>query len=250
MSAASPSSHRFPSSTNRRDLLALGASAALVAGVGTTSARTEPSPARLQTRLFNFRDDVSEEAAAEAVGRLKAAAKSSGADGFLVGRNFIPDPFPARFEWIYMIQSHPAGGPGAGAEDDQFQSARDFLALHCRNQVRCDLRCPLPPRYADAERVGVRHTVMFDFKPDAGPEARTRNVEAIRAMGNLSMVRSYLVQPSAASGIDPTQMQWQVVGDFASVADYKAYSAAPVHLAIRDDFTAHTARVAFLDVEL
>jgi hypothetical protein len=45
-------------------------------------------------------------------------------------------------------------------------------------------------------------------------------------------------------------MQWQVIGDFASVADYHAYSQAPVHLAIRDDFKAHTSRVAFLDVKL
>jgi hypothetical protein len=34
------------------------------------------------------------------------------------------------------------------------------------------------------------------------------------------------------------------------VDDYKAYSASPVHLAIREDFTAHTSRVAFLDVQL
>jgi hypothetical protein len=45
-------------------------------------------------------------------------------------------------------------------------------------------------------------------------------------------------------------MEWQVVGDFASLADYEAYSRAPVHLAIRDDFNAHTSRVAFLDVAL
>jgi hypothetical protein len=45
-------------------------------------------------------------------------------------------------------------------------------------------------------------------------------------------------------------MDWQVIGDFASMADYRAYSDAPVHLAIRDDFRAHTSRVAFLDVAL
>jgi hypothetical protein len=67
-------------------------------------------------------------------------------------------------------------------------------------------------------------------------------------MGKLPMVRSYIVAPAATSGSDLGLMQWQVIGDFASVADYHAYSEAPVHLAIRDDFTAHTARVAFLDV--
>jgi hypothetical protein len=233
---------------NRRDMLALGASAALMAGVRVSSAQTSQVSARLETRLFNFKDDVSEAAAAQAVATLKAAALASGADGFLVGRNFIHVPFPARFEWIYMAQF--AAADGSMADGRAFQSARDGLAAQCRNQVQCDLNCPLPAKYADAAGVGVRHTVMFDFKPDATPEARTRNVEAIRAMGKLPMVRRYLVQPSAAPGADPDQMQWQVVGDFASVDDYKAYSAAPVHLAIRDDFTAHTARVAFLDVEL
>jgi hypothetical protein len=235
---------------NRRDVVAFGACAGLLAIADRSIAQTQPSGARLETRLFNFKDDVSEDAAKAAVARLKAAARSSGANGFLVGRNFIPDPFPARFEWIYMVQFDPAPAPVASSADDAFRSAGDFLASHCRNQVQCDLGCPLPPKYADAANVGVRHTVMFDFRPDASEEARTRNVEAIRAMGTLPMVRRYLVQPSAAPGSDPTQMQWQVVGDFASVADYRAYSAAPVHLAIREDFTAHTSRVAFLDVQL
>jgi hypothetical protein len=235
---------------NRRDVLALGASAALIAGARALSAQTDGAPAYLETRLFNFRDDVSEAAAAAAVAELKAAARTSGVEGFLVGRNFIPDPFPARFEWIYMVQGHPADGSGAGASDNPFGRARALLASQCRNQVQCDLACPLPARYADAANLGVRHTVMFNFKPDASAEAQARNVDAIRAMGKLPMVRRYLVQPSAAPGSDPAQMQWQVVGDFASVEDYRAYSAAPVHLAIREDFTAHTSRVAFLDVKL
>ena len=52
----------------------------------------------------------------------------------------------------------------------------------------------------------------------------------------------------SASGLD--QMDWQVIGDFASMADYRAYADAPAHLDIRDDFRAHTSRVAFLDTEL
>jgi len=36
----------------------------------------------------------------------------------------------------------------------------------------------------------------------------------------------------------------------SSLDDYRAYSNAPVHLAIREDFTAQTARVAFLDVQI
>jgi len=91
---------------------------------------------------------------------------------------------------------------------------------------------------------------MFDFKPRATAEARQRNIAAIRAMGKLPMVQRYLVEPSADSAADPDQMQWQVTGDFASMADYTAYSQAPVHLAIRKDFTENTTRVTFLDVAL
>jgi hypothetical protein len=90
---------------------------------------------------------------------------------------------------------------------------------------------------------------MFAFKPDASAEARERNVAAIRRMGTLPMVQNYLVERASPSAAGPDQMEWQVIGDFASLADYRAYSEAPVHRAIRDDFTAHTARVAFLDVQ-
>lgn len=229
---------------NRRDVLALGGAMGLSAFTGASAA--EPTGlSRLRTRLFNFKDDVSADKAAELVAGLKASAQ--GAQGFMAGRNFIPDPFPTRFEWIYMVQS-AADGPDRG--EDQFSSARDALASFCRNQVECDIRGVFPPKYADAAGVGVRHTVMFDFKPGTMDEDRTRNVEAIRQMGKLPMVRSYLVQPCTGPSSDPIQMQWQVVGDFASVADYQAYIAAPVHLAIREDFTAHTSRVAFLDVKL
>jgi hypothetical protein len=89
---------------------------------------------------------------------------------------------------------------------------------------------------------------MFSFKPDASAQDRTRNVDAIRTMGRLPMVRSYLVQPAAPNVTGPDQMQWQVIGDFDSLADYQAYASAPVHLQIGPDFKAHTSRVAFLDV--
>jgi len=133
---------------------------------------------------------------------------------------------------------------------DAFRRAADSLSSQCRSEVECDLSARLPARFADAPGVGVRHTVMFDFRPDASPEARERNVAAIRGMGKLPMVLRYVVQRTSAYGDDPRQMEWQVIGDFATVDDYHAYSTAPVHLAIRDDFTAHTSRVAFLDVRL
>ena len=69
-------------------------------------------------------------------------------------------------------------------------------------------------------------------------------------MGALPMVQHYLVAQTPIVRRGPTQMPWQVIGDFATLADYQAYSAAPVHLAIRDDFTANTSRVAFLDVNV
>ncbi len=91
---------------------------------------------------------------------------------------------------------------------------------------------------------------MFNFKPDATAEARDRNTVAIRNMGKLPMVQNYLVEKNAAKITDATQTEWQVSGDFARMADYKAYSEAPVHLAIRKDFTEHSAHVTFLDVAI
>jgi len=132
----------------------------------------------------------------------------------------------------------------------RFEDLRNELTSLCRNEVECDLHGKFPDRIADAPGVTVRHTVMFDFKPDAPRDAQERIVAAIRRMGTLPMVQHYLVDHSSASAPDANQMQWQVIGDFASVADYQAYSGAPVHLAIRDDFTAHTSRVAFLDAKV
>jgi hypothetical protein len=235
---------------HRRDILVGGASAALALLAGVTGALAEPVSPRLETRLFNFKDDVSPEAAAEIVAKMKAFAASPGVGGFMIGRNFIPDPFPARFEWLYMIQFDAPGGGADPAVLRRFEALRGELSSLCRNEVQCDLTGPTPPRFADAAGVKVRHTVMFDFKPEASAEDQARNVEAIRTMGRLPMVKSYRVERSANSPSSPTQMQWQVIGDFASVQDFRAYSKAPVHLAIREDFTAHTARVAFLDVEL
>lgn len=227
----------------RRDLLRLAGAAGgarLVSASGVSAAIAVP---RLQTRLFNFRDDVSPDKSADIIARMKDAAKSPDIGGFLAGRNFIPDPFPTRFEWLYMIQFAAAASP-------RFEAIRAELSALCRNQVECSLTGPTSPRFAEAKGVKVRHTVMFDFKPDASADDQARNVDAIRAMGKLPMVQAYRVERSTADLSDPTQMQWQVIGDFASVDDYWAYAKAPVHLAIREDFKAHTSRVAFLDVKL
>jgi hypothetical protein len=230
---------------SRRMLVGLSA-----AFLGSSKAFANPVGARLETRLFNFKDEAPPERTSEVIARLKAFASSPDVGGFLVGRNFIPDPFPTRFEWLYMIQFDDVGrGVGAPAEP-RFDALRTELSALCRNQAACDLTGPTSRRFADAAGVKVRHTVMFDFKPDATDEDQARNVDAIRAMGRLPMVQAYRVERSATYPSDPAQMQWQVIGDFASVQDYKAYANAPVHLSIRDDFKAHTSRVAFLDVEL
>jgi len=231
---------------NRREVL-LGAAGAALAPL---AARAAPPSPRLQTRLFNLRDDVSPAKTAEIVAQMKAFAASPGVGGFLIGRNFIPDPFATRFEWLSMIQFDDVAGGAGLAALRRFEALRTTLSALCRNEVDCDLTGPTPARFADPAGVKVRHTVMFDFKPDASADDQARNVDAIRTMGKLPMVQAYRVERSALYPSDPTQMQWQVIGDFASVDDYKAYSKAPVHLAIADDFKAHTARVAFLDVEL
>ncbi len=226
----------------RRDVLAAGAAATAwwAARGGAASAQgMATSPARLETRLFNLNDSLSPDAAAEVVGTFKEVAKATATGGALVGRNLND----ARFEWIYMVQFDPAA-----LVSHRFEAARDLLATHCRNAAACTLDCDLPPTFAAAPGVKVRHTVMFSFKADATADDRARNVDAIRNMGRLPMVRSYLVQPAAPNVSGPDQMQWQVIGDFDSLADYQAYSSAPVHLQIGPDFKAHTSRVAFLDV--
>jgi hypothetical protein len=234
----------------RRDAILLAAAAAGAELSGASAVSAKPAPTQLETRLFNFSDEVSPARAADVVARMKDMAKTPGVGGFMIGRNFIPDPFPARFEWLYMIQFDAFDGPARRAAYRRFEALRTELSALCRNQVGCDLAGPTSSRFADAAGVKVRHTVMFDFKPDASVEDQARNVDAIRTMGKLPMVQAYRVERSAAYPSDPTQMQWQVIGDFASVDDYKAYSNAPVHLAIREDFKAHTSRVAFLDVGL
>jgi len=238
---------------NRRHALLLGASAAI--GGPTRQAEASlgsmrASPARLVTGMLNFKEDVSPERTAQIVTAMRHAARTSGAQGFMIGQNLSPQPFPTRFEWIYMIQFRPASAEMAKSAAALFRDEHVGWVAYVRNEVACDLACPLPPRFASGAGIKVRHTVMFDFKPDAPTEARERNVAAIRRMGELPTVQRYLVQPSASPTPDSTQMQWQVVGDFANLADFRAYLDAPVHLAIRDDFTAHTSRVAFIDVEL
>jgi len=236
-----------PARQNRRQVMRLGAGAAGLALLDPAGSFAQPTEvaARLETRLFNFKEDVPLDQAAALVAALKAAARTAEEQGVMAGRNFIPNPFPARFEWVYMAQ-FKAGAP----IDAPYREAWADVAAHCRNDVVCDLKTALPPHYGDAPGVKVRHTVMFNFKPDASAEAQARNVNAIRTMGKLPMVKHYLVQESADYTGGPNQMQWQVVGDFDSVADYRAYAEAPVHLAIREDFTAHTSRVAFLDVQV
>ncbi len=236
---------------NRRDVLALAAGAAAwwTARGGKALAQGPPtSPARLETRLFNLNDSLAPDAAAEVVGKFTEVARETATGGLLIGRNLNDVPFATRFEWIYMIQFDPKIGGPESASVQRFKAARDLLATHCRNQADCTLECDLPPRFAQAPLVKVRHTVMFSFKADASAEDRARNVAAIRNMGRLPMVRSYLVQPAAADVSGPDQMQWQVIGDFESLADYQAYALAPVHLQIGADFKAHTSRVAFLNV--
>jgi len=245
--------HRSPQMNNRRDVLALGAGATAwwAARGGDALAQgdvTSPARARLETRLFNLNDSLSPDAAAEIVATFTKAAKEAATGGVLVGRNLNDVPFATRFEWIYMIQFAPTAAEANNAAFQRFEAARALLATQCRNVAACTLDCDLPPRFAAAPNVKVRHTVMFSFKTDASAEDRARNVASIRNMGRLPMVRSYLVQSASPNASGPDQMQWQVIGDFDSLADYQAYATAPVHLQIGTDFKAHTSRVAFLDV--
>lgn len=229
---------------NRRDFMRLAGLAAFAGKFSAAQGLAAAQSPRLETLLFNLSDDLASAKASDLIAGFKQRLASAGVSGFLFGRNMIAAQWPTRFEWMGMIQTddNPA--------DPRLKIIRGDLISQCRNFVQCDLTCPLPAGFIQASSVKVRHTVMFNFKPEAPPDARERNVAAIRQMGRLPMVQSYLVEPAATLESDPNQMQWQVVGDFASVADYRAYSDAPVHLAIRDDFTAQTSRVAFLDVEL
>jgi hypothetical protein len=229
--------------TTRREVIGMGArfgGAALLSAVPLW-AGTGPGPrARLETRMFNFRADATPAVTESFLGRLRKFAAGPGAGGFKVGRNLSSTPFPSRFEWIYFLQSDERSAPNRDPALGRFRRLRGELASLCSGDVECVLDLELPPRYADAHGVKVRHTVMFDFKADASPEARKRNVAAIRSMGTLPMVQHYLVARTSVASRGSDQMEWQVIGDFASLEDYQAYSDAPVHLAIREDFTANT----------
>lgn len=234
----------------RRDMILVGAAAMAIPRTGW-AAPVPPAASRLETRLFNFKASVPAIDRQDILAELASLSKDSGVGGFMVGRNIVNLTYPTRFESMYMIQfdapSRQASGTDAHA---RFNALRNDLASHCSGAVVCDLQCQLPARYADAAGVTIRHTVMFDFKPSATADACKRNVDAIRGMGKLPMVQRYVVEPSAGNAADPDQMQWQVIGDFASMADYNAYAQAPVHLAIRKDFTENTSRVTWLDVAL
>jgi hypothetical protein len=229
---------------NRRDFMLLAGLAAFAGKFSMAQGLEAVKPARLETFLFNLSDDLAGDRGSDLIAGFKQRLASAGVAGFLFGRNMIAAQWPTRFEWMVMVQSDDKPA------DSRLEKIYGDLISQCRNFVQCDLTCPLPAGFIQASSVKVRHTVMFNFKSDAPPDARDRIVAAIRQMGRLPMVQAYLVEPAPALESDPNQMQWQVVGDFASVADYRAYSDAPVHLAIREDFTSHTSRVAFLDVEL
>ena len=239
--------------TTRREVIAMGVSigaALLPPAVPAWSDTRTPGRSRLETRMFNFRADAPSSATNSIIGRMQEFAAGPGIGGFKVGRNLSQTPFPTRFEWIYFLQSDSRRISDADPAFRRFRRLREELASLCSGDVECELDLELPPRYADAPGVKVRHTVMFDFKAQASPEAQERNVSAIRSMGTLPMVQHYLVARTSIANRAPHQMQWQVIGDFASLEDYQAYSDAPVHLAIREDFTANTSRVAFLDVNV
>ncbi len=238
---------------SRRDLVVMGACAgisALVGPPGVSAAGAQPALATMATLLFNFKDEISPERTAALTGAMRALHTAPGIDGGLVGRNLNAVPFATRFEWIWMVQFATLNDRPNNRAYRKFQHIRDELALCCRDYVEGDLKRPLPVKFADAAGVQVRHTVMFDFKADASAEARARNVAAIERMGKLPMVRRYMVERTTPLSHGPAEMEWQVIGDFGSLADFKAYAEAPMHLDIGDDFKAHTARVAFLDVLL
>jgi hypothetical protein len=228
----------------RRDFIVLASGITLAGKFSAAQDLLPLKSARLETLLFNLPDDLAGSKAAELIDRFKGRLKSAGVAGFLFGRNMISTQFPTRFEWIFMVQA------GDKPASPKLQQISGDLIARCSNFVRCDVVSPLPAGFMAAASVKVRHTVMFNFKSDAPADARERIIGAIRTMGKLPMVRFYLVEPAASANSEENKMQWQVVGDFDSVADYRAYSAAPEHLAIREDFTTHTSRVAFLDVEI
>jgi hypothetical protein len=233
---------------DRRTMVIAGCALGVVwVGNAASNARVDY---RLQTRLLNFKPELSAADISVAIAQFKARAAGLGLSGLLLGRNLNATPFPARFEWLCMTQAPSSPLElNAPAKAPMDQAWSDLMAL-TRNHVRCDIISPLSDRYVAAETVKVRHVVMFTFKPEATAQARARNVAAIRKMGEMPMVQAYRVDQAAPTGDDPDEMEWQVIGDFASLADFRAYADAPMHRAIREDFNANSARVAFIDIAL
>ncbi len=214
------------------------------------AAEVPTKPAFVETRLFNLRDNVSPGRAEEAVHNLRSRVAEAGFKAATVGRNFVPTPFATRFEWVTIVQWPDFAGLTPPLTHRLVQDAMDELKSLGRNYVRSDLPGALPPAFSKATSGNVRHTVMFTFNADASPDVRSRIISDIREMGRLPMVQAYLVEPCSPYLAGSDQMEWQVLGDYRSKEDYKSYSDAPNHLAIRDVFVKNTSKVAFLDTIL
>lgn len=76
----------------------------------------------------------------------------------------------------------------------------------------------------------MRHCVMFTWNDGVGDDV----VEAVRAgldrLAELDVVAAYRHGPDA--GIADGNWDYAVVGDFATVDDYRVYAADPDHVAL------------------
>jgi hypothetical protein len=75
----------------------------------------------------------------------------------------------------------------------------------------------------------IRHIAMLRFHEGATPEAIDAITEALRGLPDaIPEIIGLTCGPDVGRG--PTNLDYAVVADFASMEDYQAYAANPVHL--------------------
>ena len=74
----------------------------------------------------------------------------------------------------------------------------------------------------------LRHCVMFRWNDDATDEAKTAIAAGLDQLAQMDVVSDYRHGPDA--GISEGNWDYVIVGDFASVDDYRAYATDEGHV--------------------
>lgn len=73
-----------------------------------------------------------------------------------------------------------------------------------------------------------RHCVMFKWNDEATEEAKAAICSGLDALAQLDAIQTYTHGPDAR--VNDGNWDYVVVGDFATVDDYRIYATDPAHL--------------------